>query len=152
VFPVRDRVLDVKQRLETVESIPVAEQRLLFEGQDLEDDFLLVNLTVSDPDSEGVSVGLPHDVSMRLVSRGRATFRIRIAMPETQPISLLVSGGDLIWEIKKQIQAKTGVLAGDQDLSYGTAVALEHKNTLRDHPVRANSTLRLQLLGNESGI
>jgi hypothetical protein len=50
IFPLRGSVQDLKQRIEAKESIPVADQRLLFCGRELADDLAIAVLEYCNPD------------------------------------------------------------------------------------------------------
>jgi hypothetical protein len=141
VFPVRDRLWDVKQRLETITSIPAAEQRLLFETRELEDDFCLVTLAGANR--------TPSDSQLRLVRRAPESFPIRIETVDGRHLSLAVREADLISEIKERIQGDTTVPAAHQELFFG-ARRLANECVVGDYQIQAKATLHLRLRGDNS--
>jgi hypothetical protein len=147
LFPVRDSVLDVKERIQATRSIPVARQRLLFEGRDLPDDLAIVDLPGESRD-HGYSI-------IRLVVRAVEPIRIQIQARDGRSISLTVRTSDLVSEIKAQIQENEAIPIDEQHLFLGSD-ELGNQFILGDYPIRegrriANDfTLHLRVPGDEA--
>jgi ubiquitin C len=111
IFPVRDTILDVKRRIRAGLSIPLADQRLLFDGRELPDDFAIVNLPGISRDGE--------DSFIRLVVRAKP-IQIRIQARDGRRISLTVRTSDFISEVKEQIEEHEAIPIREQHLFLGS--------------------------------
>jgi hypothetical protein len=110
IFPVRDSVMDVKRRIQAAKSIPVADQRLLFDGRELPDDFAIVDL----PEISGGG----EDSFIRLVVRAEPS-QLRIQARDGRRISLTVRTSDFISEVKEQIEENEAIPIREQHLFLG---------------------------------
>jgi hypothetical protein len=95
IFLLRDSVQHVKQRIEANESIPAAEQRILFDGAELRDDLSLVDLPGKTP------VG--RDSVLRLAVRAAETIEFRVQAVDGRSIQLVARTSDSIFELRKHI-------------------------------------------------
>jgi hypothetical protein len=115
IFPVHDSVMNVKQRIEHNEFIPVATQRLLFQGSELLDDLQLADL----PGETDVLSPCPPVTILRVVIREPEPIRVRLQAIDGRSISLFARTSDTVLELKAQIDEAEAIPIDQQFLFWG---------------------------------
>jgi hypothetical protein len=107
-----DRVCEVKRRIEGHNGIAIRDQRILFDGRELPDDFTLEDLGRLD-------VKKTHCTILRLAVRLHRPIQIWIQHRNGERLGLEVDSSDLICELKERIESQEGILKREQRLFVG---------------------------------
>ena len=100
-----ESIKGVKAEIWNQEGIPPDEQRLFFEGKELEDELIIHN----DPDIQRKSIG-----PLVLLLRGMIIF---VKTPIGKTINLEVKPSDSIQTVKKMVKDKIGIPSDEQNWS-----------------------------------
>ena len=134
-----DTISSIKDKIKDIEGIPCDQQRLVFNGKQLED----AN-TIAD-------YGIQADSSIHLVLRlrgggndGTGSKQIFIKTLQGKTITLDVGDGDTISSIKDKIKDIEGIPCDQQRLVFN-GKQLEDANTIADYGIQADSSIHLVL-------
>lgn len=137
-----DTIASIKSKIHEKEGIPVDQQRLVFNGKQLED-----NNTVGD-------YGIQADSNVHLVLRLKgggtdgtgsgSTKTIMLKTLQGKTIPMEVQDSDTISSIKAKIHEKEGIPVDQQRLVFN-GKQLEDNNTVADYGIQADSNVHLVL-------
>lgn len=122
-----DTIEDVKKQVETLTDIPVPDQTLVFDGEELEDDPTLKDYNIV------------HGDTLKLVE---GPMKINVETPDGDIIPLIVEPTDTIEDVKKQVKDESGIPVSDQRLHFG-GDELDDEPTLDDYNIVHGDTLTL---------
>eukprot|EP00455_Lapot_gusevi_P021229 TRINITY_DN2230_c0_g1_i3.p1 TRINITY_DN2230_c0_g1~~TRINITY_DN2230_c0_g1_i3.p1 ORF type:complete len:321 (-),score=78.54 TRINITY_DN2230_c0_g1_i3:118-1080(-) len=127
-----DTIANIKTKIQDQEGIPAAQQRLICDGHELEDDHTLDDYNIH-------AQTTLHLLVTR--SAGGTDIQMLVKLPAGDTITLDVNTSDPIPNIKAQLQHTTGIPIDEQRLIYG-AILLANR-TLADYNIRQQRTLNL---------
>ncbi|KAJ0583208.1 putative Ubiquitin-like domain-containing protein [Helianthus annuus] len=135
---------DVKKLIEDKVHIPLKQQRLVYDGVELEDTRLLRSYDFQEKDTFWLVID---DASMEM--KTRVSMRIQIQVSATKKtIHLDVGSTDTIHDVKAKIQAREHIPTGQQVLFLPVRRLYVDAFTLDDYFIQNGSTLYLaQILG-----
>lgn len=134
-----DSIGNIKKQIQDKEGIPLDEQKLFFEGKQLDN-----NLTLQD-----YNITNDNLLSLTLFLRGggldgEGTKQVFIKTLSGKTITLEVKDSDTIQSIKDKIKDIEGIPAEQQRLVFN-GKQLEDNNTIADYGIQADSSIHLVL-------
>jgi ubiquitin C len=144
-----DYIENVKQKYQDKEGIPPDQQRLIFQGKQLEDSRTLAdyNIKLLAWDQPARSHATPQKEStLYMVKRLRGGAQFFVKMLTGKTLAFGCDGDDTIGHIKSMIEQQEGIPAHTQRLIFA-GEQLEDHRTLADYQVGNEHTLHLVLRG-----
>ena len=129
-----DTIGTIKQKIQDKEGIPPDQQRLVFNGKQLEDDKTIEDYAIE----ENANIHLV----LRL--RGGGSKQIFIKTLQGKTMTIEVSDSDTIGTIKQKIQDKEGIPPDQQRLVFN-GKQLEDDKTVEDYAIEENANIHLVL-------
>lgn len=128
----RDTVADVKQKIFEQEGIPVDRQRMIFVGEQLNDNHRLLDYRIE------------HESAVHLVFRSGNCFQIFVRTLSGRTMVFECQPTNTIERIKQRIRDREGLHPDIQELRFGDSV-LHDQSTLQECGLRHNSIIDLRL-------
>jgi ubiquitin C len=123
-----DTIHDVKNKVSSQAGIPVEDQRLLYQGKELD----------QKPTATLTDHGITHGSTLDL-----APMQIHVKTPKGATIPIHVIPSDTVHDIKQKVQNETGIPIGDQRLLFGDKELDKDTATLKDCGIQHGSNLNL---------
>ena len=127
-----DTVAMVKGKIEAQEGIPVARQRLIFVGEQLNDHHRLLDYRIE------------HESAVHLVVRMGDGFQVFVQVPSGRTMVFEVQPTDTISELKSRIRERGGI-PGDVQHLFLDGQELQNESTFREANVQPSAILHLEL-------
>jgi ubiquitin C len=129
VLPVEpsDTVKDIKKKILKMTGVPLPEQHLMYKGTELEKD----GDTLED-------LGIPHDDTVDLEG-----MKVKVKTPDGTTIPIDVTLLDTIDDLKKKVQLKSGIPAGDQRLIFKGEDLDDPDQTLEDAKIKHRDLIHM---------
>lgn len=128
-----DPISTLKSRIEEKEGIPPEDQRLIYNGKDLEP-----QRTVQDYD-------IQKEATLHLVLRLRGGMQIFVKTLSGKTSTVEVESTDTIQALKKKLEEKEGTPASEQRLQFGGKELADDQRTVQDYNIQKENTLHLVL-------
>ena len=127
-----DTILDLKEIIQNKEGIPADQQRLMFAGKELEDQYTLSNYNIQ------------NESTLHMLLRVRDGMPIFVKTLTGKTLTIKVEPSDTILVLKEIIQEKEGFPADQQRLMFA-GKELEDQYTLSNYNIQNESTLHMLL-------
>ena len=121
-----DKIQDIKKKILDKEGIPVDEQRLIFDGKELDDHPTLKDYKIKHGDT----------IKME-------PMQINVVTPKGKNLTLDVEPSDTIKDIKKKILDQEGIPVEDQRLLFDDKLLDDHP-TLKDYKIKHGDTINME--------
>jgi ubiquitin C len=128
----RDTVAQVKAMIEQQEGIPVAKQRLIFIGNQLQDDHYFLDYRIE------------HESAVHLVVREGDSFEVNVRAPSGRSHVFEVSPRESVDQLRPKLRDREGIPCDIQQYFHNGQV-LENNRSLLESNVISGSTLRLAI-------
>jgi ubiquitin C len=128
-----DTIEIVKAKIQYKERIPAGQQRLIFDGRELE-----MGWTLRDYEVRSGSI-------LHVVFRTRESFQIFVKTPTGKTTTLEVESSDTVENVTAKIQDKEGIPADQQQLTYYGG-QLEDGQTLSNYSIQEYDVIHILLL------
>ena len=137
-----DTIGKLKEKIQEHQGIPPDQQRLIFQGKQLEDDFQVAYYNLQK--NSIIYLVVRHRTGYQ-PPKAPAGMNIFVQLPDGKMIELIVELDRTIYDVMTEIESKEGIPMENQSLQYEGKPLISTK-TIGDHNIQKESTIRLSVL------